>query len=528
MVKSPPPPPPALPLKRGTAPPPPPPAARKGGGTPAPANFSRPPPVPEGRNERLIFKPLHWDKVTPANAGHSMVWDKITDGSTGFDDELLETLFGYVPTNHPRRPSATSATTSTSISCPSPAQIRLLDPRKSQNTSIILRTLAVSRHDILDALIDGHGLDNDTLEKLSRISLTKDEETLILSFSGDTSHLADAESFLFHILKSVPAAFPRVSALHFRSSVYEPEILILKDTLKTLDLACKELRTRPLFLKLLEAILKAGNRMNAGTARGNAQAFDLIALRKLSDIKSTDGKTNLLHFVVEEVVRSEGKRCAALNRSQSIRQLAEQEAHRMAREEREKEYIMLGLPIVGELSIEFANVKKAAAIDPDALAGGGAVEARLAEIQKLVESWKGEEGGFVIEMTEFVKAAAGEIENVKDEQRLVMEKVRRTTEYYQPGTSKDKGTQPLQLFAIVRDFLAMVDQACVDITRTLQKKKKAANPAEEGETNRSPAAKTAESPSVREKRITTRFPNLPARFMSDNSVSSDSEEEDDF
>ena len=63
-------------------------------------------------------------------------------------------------------------------------------------------------------------------------------------------------------------------------------------------------------MKLLEAILKARNRMNAGTARGNAHACNLTALLKLSvsDVKSVDGKTTLLNFVVEEVVRPEGKR----------------------------------------------------------------------------------------------------------------------------------------------------------------------------------------------------------------------------
>ncbi|PKU60649.1 Formin-like protein 16 [Dendrobium catenatum] len=60
-------------------------------------------------------------------------------------------------------------------------------------------------------------------------------------------------------------------------------------------------------------------------------------------------------------------------------------------------------------------------------------------------------------MIEFVEAAAREIENVKEEHRMVMEKVRRTAEYYHPGASKYNATQPLQLFVIVRDFEAMVD-----------------------------------------------------------------------
>nr|DAD29392.1 TPA_asm: hypothetical protein HUJ06_030860 [Nelumbo nucifera] len=52
-----------------------------------------------------------------------------------------------------------------------------------------------------------------------------------------------------------------------------------------------------------------------------------------------------------------------------------------------------------------------------------------------------------------------------------MELVKRTMEYYQAGSSKDKGAHPLQLFIIIKNFLAMVDQACVDITRELQRKK---------------------------------------------------------
>ncbi|XWS60661.1 hypothetical protein CRYUN_Cryun07bG0055100 [Craigia yunnanensis] len=102
--------------------------------------------------------------------------------------------------------------------------------------------------------------------------------------------LADAESFLYYVLKAVPSAFIRIDAMLFRCN-YDSEILNLKESIKTLELACKDLRSRRLFLELLEAILKAGNRMNAGTARGNALCFNLSALQKLSDVKSTDGKT---------------------------------------------------------------------------------------------------------------------------------------------------------------------------------------------------------------------------------------------
>ena len=69
--------------------------------------------------------------------------------------------------------------------------------------------------------------------------------------------------------------------------------------------ACDDLKGSRLFLKLLEAVLQAGNRMNVGTNRGQAKAFKLDTLLKLADVKGTDGKTTLLHFVVQEIVRSE-------------------------------------------------------------------------------------------------------------------------------------------------------------------------------------------------------------------------------
>ncbi|KAG0471849.1 hypothetical protein HPP92_016395 [Vanilla planifolia] len=249
-VSPPPPPPPAPPAKKSPAPPPPPPG-RRGAAPPPPPRLTskKPPSVPESVKDRPRLKPLHWDKVTPANAGQSMVWDKITDGSIGFDDDLMEALFGYVPTSKPSsyKPGNSSAGRSSNTNTGAaavPAQIFLLEPRKSQNIAIVLRTLAVSRQEIIDGLIDGHDLAVDTLEKLSRIAPTPEEESLILSFSGDPFRLADAESFLLQILRSVPSAFPRIASLHFRRSTYEPEILNLRQSLQILEFACQELRTR--------------------------------------------------------------------------------------------------------------------------------------------------------------------------------------------------------------------------------------------------------------------------------------------
>ncbi|KAF5180306.1 Formin-like protein [Thalictrum thalictroides] len=541
-----PPPPPAITTKKTPAPPPPPPpiTVKKNPASPPPpppqvsslSLSSKPPAAPKSKSSgskgaesasgdikstaaQTKLKPLHWDKVT-ANADHSMVWDKINGGSFRFDDDLMEALFGYVATN---RKSPERNNNKSNLGSPgpgSPAQRFILDPRKSQNIAIVIRSLAISRQEILDALLDGHGFSADTLEKLARIAPTKEEESKILEYDGNPTKLADAESFLFHILKAVPSPFARINAMLFQSN-YDSEILQLKESLQTLELGCKELRTRGLFLKLLEAVLKAGNRMNAGTARGNAQAFNLSALRKLSDVKSTDGKTTLLHFVVEEVVRSEGKRCVlnrnySLGRNNSSRNSSSTSStvssDNTSREEREKEYMMLGLPVVGGLSVDFSNVKKAATIDYDSFVNMcSALTARVNEIREFLAHIDDDRGaGFVREMKGFLESAEEELKVVKEEQTRVMELVKKTSEYYQAGASKDKSANPLQLFVIIKDFLRMVDQACIDITRNQQKKKTAIKS----------GSSSPPSPGLR---TPASFPNLPAHFMSDKS-SSDSDE----
>lgn len=437
----------------------------------------------------------------------------------------MEALFGYVATN---RKSPKGNETPKAINAP-PAQIFILDTRKSQNIAIILKSLYISRKEIIDALMEGHGLNAETLEKLSRIAPTEEEQSQILEFDGDPTRLADAESFLFHILKVVPTAFTRVNAMLFRSN-YASEIKQLKESVQTLESACKELRTRGLFMKLLEAILKAGNRMNAGTSRGNAQAFNLNSLRKLSDVRSTDGKTTLLHFVVEEVVRSEGKRCV-LNRNRSLSRSSSKQSssgsfsstssdHKMTtfRDEREKEYVMLGLPVVGGLSSEFSNVKKAAAIDYDNFSVTCSVVSKKAEeIRRLIVSHS-VKGGFAREMDSFLEAAEEELKVLENEQKRVMEHVKKTTEYYQAGASKDKGAHPFQLFFIVKDFLVMVDQVCVEIARNLQRKRVTGS-------SGSLSFSTKNTPPSN--RVTVRFPNLPENFMSDKSFGRSSSDSDD-
>lgn len=484
-IPAPSPPPPPIPARRSPAPPPPPPPPASSKPPPAPIEMpavkqrnSSGKGMPETSNDQVKLKPLHWDKVNTNNADHSMVWDKVDRGSFRVDQDLMEALFGYVATNRRSPKGKSHSTIPSKDSSAASAKTFLLDPRKSQNVAIVLKSLAVSQSEILDAVTDGKGLNADTLEKLTRVSPTEEEQSLILQYRGDPTRLAAAEFFLYHILKAVPSAFKRLNAMLFRLN-YDSEIQEIKESLQTIELGCKELKSKGLFMKLLEAVLKAGNRMNAGTARGNAQAFNLASLRKLSDVKSTNGKTTLLHFVVEEVVRSEGKR-VALNRSGSLSRSSSRssnsngnyEISSASNELLERDYITLGLPIVGGISSELSNVKKAAQIDYSNLVGSiSTLSSRLVGIQELVSLCGNEGGYFVKEMEHFLGNAEEELKLLREKQTSVLQLIKITTQYYQGGASKETAEDSLQLFVIVKDFLGMVDQTCIEIARDMQKRK---------------------------------------------------------
>ncbi|KAI3759355.1 hypothetical protein L6452_07109 [Arctium lappa] len=375
--------------------------------------FNDPPGIPKQLEEGLKgnrqipkkMKRLHWQKVD-IEADHPVVWNEIANGSLRFDDELIDTLFEIKPTKlHPRFDSSNS-TPSAKISILKP-------PRGSHIRGIALKAIAISRKQILDAVSEGRGLSGDVLEKLSKISPTEEEASKILQFTGNPTKLTEAESFFYHILKAMPTAFTRIDTMFFRSK-FNQEILDLKESLQTIELGCKELRAPGIFWKLLEGILKVGNRLNAGTAKGNANGFKLSSLWKLYHVRSNSfWKMGLLNFVVEQVVVAEGKRCVIDTNPRS------NDSDTVI--ENDEKYLMLGLPVLRRLSTDMSNVNKIASINYDNLIGViPNLSDRVRKIREMVRQ-SNEGGGFVKEMKEFVEESEEELVVIREEERRVME-----------------------------------------------------------------------------------------------------------
>ncbi|KAL1346070.1 uncharacterized protein [Arachis hypogaea] len=472
--KGPPPPPP--PGAKGPGPCPPPPPAPKGGGGPRPPG---PPPLkgaiggkarPPGRGPegpggvpKPKLKPFFWDKVQ-ANSDQAMVWNQLKAGSFQFNEEMMESLFGYNAAQEKSKPGMKKESREQT-----PQYIQIIEPKKAQNLSILLKALNVTLEEVRDALLEGNEIPPEFLNTLLKMAPSQEEELKLRLFTGDLHMLGPADRFLKAIV-DIPFAFKRIETLHYMCTLSD-ELITTRDSFGVLEVACEELKSSRLFLKLLEAVLKTGNRMNDGTFRGGAQAFKLDTLLKLSDVKGVDGKTTLLHFVVQEIIRTEGIRAMRMSKeSLSFSSIKTDDLLEDVNLENEDQYRDLGLNVVSRLSSELENVKKAAALDVDGLIsttarlGHGLIKAREF-VNTELKTLEDDQGYYEVTKS-FVESAEEGVANLLREEKKIMALIKSTGDYFHGNSGKDEG---LRLFPIVRDFLLMLDKVCKEI-KTIPKK----------------------------------------------------------
>ncbi|RDX95296.1 Formin-like protein 1, partial [Mucuna pruriens] len=390
---------------------------------------------------------------------------ELNDLRCRLNEDMIETLFmvnnskeslGIAIKDNARRQIVQSAS-------PMPSENRVLDPKKSQNIAILLRALNVTIDEVCDALREGNcdTLGTELLESLLKMAPTNDEESKLKEFQDESPFkLGPAEKFLKVVL-DIPFAFKRVDAMLYIAN-FDSELEYLKKSFETLEVACEELRNSRMFLKILEAVLRTGNRMNVGTNRGDAHAFKLDTLLKLVDIKGTDGKTSLLHFVVQEIVRTEGSRISGSNHphtSDNVQQYTLQD---------EVDIKKLGLQVVSGLGGELTNVKKAAAMDSDMLSSDVAKLARgiekVVRVVKLNEESPLKETNqkFSDAMKGFLERGEQEILKIQVQEKNALSKVKEITEYFHGNSAKEEA-HPFRIFMVVRDFLSILDGVCKEV-----------------------------------------------------------------
>jgi hypothetical protein len=246
---------------------------------------------------------------------------------------------------------------------------------------------------------------------------------------------------------------------------------------------------------------------------------------KLADVKGTDGKTTLLHFVVQEIIRSEGIRAVrTAKESQSHSSMKTEDLIDDSNGKPEEHYRSLGLQVVSGLSTELEDVKKAALIDGDAVTAAVLkLDHRLAKTEELLNTdLKNleEESEFQRSLEDFVENAKEEVKWLTVEEKRIMAEVKNTADYFHGNAGKDEG---LRLFVIVRDFLLMLDKVCKEVkvsTKTVAIKDPSSWKKEPSSMSSSPDTHQP-SPSDMHRRL---FPAIAERRIHDSSSDDDDDD----
>ncbi|XP_074646006.1 uncharacterized protein LOC141902259 [Tubulanus polymorphus] len=277
-----------------TAPPPPVPPP------PAPTHLiAKPnkPPIQPRKQMRTLF----WSRILlkKENEQKNTLWHELKEPEINTDE--FESFFSTKAISDANKQSISLAESMTKRKswCKSEGA-KILNEKRSRVVSIRMKSMHCDIKDIENAIynLDFTKCSIESLKGLNEIRATPDEIKDIKNYidSNKAQPLDEAEKFLFEISKFTHFA-ERLDCIVFKEKFVEIMFTIDQQTDLIIE-ACSLLKNSENLRYLLEIVLVCGNYMNGGTARGQADGFNLDILNKIKDVKGVQNSMNLLNYTV--------------------------------------------------------------------------------------------------------------------------------------------------------------------------------------------------------------------------------------
>ncbi|CAD5114235.1 DgyrCDS3377 [Dimorphilus gyrociliatus] len=262
-------------------PPPPPPAL----------NFNSSLSLPKQPTKKL--KSLLWNKLPPAKISTTVnVFNRLTDFQIDVDFNKMEEIFAL--------DNKSLIKTDPSSEKKKSDEVSLLDGKRSLNISIFLRQFKRDNAEIVRLIAKNDKcLGAEKLKGLLKLLPDSTEIEILSSFNGDMSKLGNAEKFLLELMQ-LPNYKCRLESMAMLED-FKQQFNYLSHVLEVTITTAAEIRSSSLFPEFIRIVTVIGNRLNAGSYQGNASGFKISSLLKLTEVKATGSKINLLHFVIEEI-----------------------------------------------------------------------------------------------------------------------------------------------------------------------------------------------------------------------------------
>ncbi|XP_078100399.1 uncharacterized protein LOC144513255 [Sander vitreus] len=293
-VSTPPPPPPPPPPP---IPPPPPPPLLPGLGNPV-GGLTRKKSV-----RSFFWKTIPEDKVK----GRANLWTQGQVQQHQIDVQTIEELFSTNDHQSKAKAMPTSGEKPRSSYGEPKEEVTILDSKRGMNIGIFLRKFKRSNQTIVDDIHHGNGepYGAEPLRDLLKMMPEKKEVEKLKAYQGDVSKLSLADSFVY-LLIQLPSYSVRIESMLLKKE-FPGACEVMKQNIKILRSATKELMCCEELHAVLHLVLQAGNLLNSGGYAGNAVGFKLSSLLTLADTKANKPGMNLLHFVALEAQKKDPK-----------------------------------------------------------------------------------------------------------------------------------------------------------------------------------------------------------------------------
>ncbi|XP_006833586.1 PREDICTED: formin-like protein 1 [Chrysochloris asiatica] len=184
-----------------------------------------------------------------------------------------------------------------------PTKATLIEANRAKNLAITLRKGNLGADRICQAIetYDLQALGLDFLELLTRFLPTEYERSLIARFEREQrpiQELSDEDRFMLRFSR-IPRLPERMATLTFLGN-FPDTTQMLMPQLNAIIAASMSIKSSDKLRQILEIVLAFGNYMNS-SKRGAAYGFRLQSLDALLEMKSTDRKQTLLHYLVKVI-----------------------------------------------------------------------------------------------------------------------------------------------------------------------------------------------------------------------------------
>ena len=268
------------------------------------------------------MKAVHWQRILLTPAQHSSkpsVWREVEGvADVPFDVEELTARFsdlrGSIKANsssaQSRRGTVAGEEEKESVSGTGVVvpikEMRILSDKRFNAVSIMMTSLpAVDT--VVQAIrqLDTTRLTRDQVAALRKNMLDDSEQSALQSVAaGAASSLSRPDGFMRQ-LSLIEGVGARLDCWHFQLNFNDllEEITL---PLTVINAAIQALRHSSAFRTLLALVLTAGNYMNGGSARGQADGFELSILHRLLSLRDNTNQSSLLLFLLTQAAQRVG------------------------------------------------------------------------------------------------------------------------------------------------------------------------------------------------------------------------------